>query len=75
MWVVADLNEDYIAKMEDVLEVYEGLTIRKNQSFAWTRSQSRCTPTFVPPLRRNRAGKRGEITNTNVVAPPMFSAP
>jgi hypothetical protein len=23
MWVVADLNEDYIAKMEDVLEVYE----------------------------------------------------
>jgi hypothetical protein len=23
MWVVADLNEDYITKMEDVLEVYE----------------------------------------------------
>ena len=23
MWVVADLNDDYIAKMEDVLEVYE----------------------------------------------------
>jgi len=23
MWVVADLSEDYIAKMEDVLEVYE----------------------------------------------------
>jgi hypothetical protein len=23
MWVVADLNEEYIAKMEDVLEVYE----------------------------------------------------
>jgi hypothetical protein len=23
MWCVADLNEDYIAKMEDVLEVYE----------------------------------------------------
>ena len=23
MWVVADLDEDYIAKMEDVLEVYE----------------------------------------------------
>ena len=24
MWVVADLNDDYITKMEDVLEVYEG---------------------------------------------------
>jgi DDE superfamily endonuclease len=23
MWVVADLDEDYIAKMEDVLELYE----------------------------------------------------
>jgi len=23
MWVVADLTDDYIAKMEDVLEVYE----------------------------------------------------
>jgi hypothetical protein len=25
MWVVADLNDDYIAKMEDVLEVYKQL--------------------------------------------------
>src|SRR6266849_5237134 len=23
MWVVADLNDEYVAKMEDVLEVYE----------------------------------------------------
>ena len=23
MWVVADLDDDYIARMEDVLEVYE----------------------------------------------------
>ena len=23
MWVVADLDEDYIAKMEDVLKMYE----------------------------------------------------
>ena len=23
MWCVAELNEDYIAKMEDVLETYE----------------------------------------------------
>ncbi len=30
MWCVAELNEDYIAKMEDVLEVTNGLMIRKN---------------------------------------------
>ena len=23
MWVVADLDDDYITKMEDVLEIYE----------------------------------------------------
>jgi hypothetical protein len=28
MWVVADLDEDYIAKMEDVLEVYEWRSFR-----------------------------------------------
>ena len=32
MWVVADLDEDYIAKMEDVLEVYERRTTSKSQS-------------------------------------------
>ena len=31
MWVVADLNDDYIAKMEDVLEVYERPTTRCNR--------------------------------------------
>ncbi len=31
MWVVTDLDDDYIAKMEDVLEVYDGRTIRSNR--------------------------------------------
>ena len=31
MWVVADLDDDYIAKMEDVLEVYERPLTRKNR--------------------------------------------
>jgi hypothetical protein len=31
MWVVADLDEDYIASMEDVLEAYERPYSRKNR--------------------------------------------
>jgi hypothetical protein len=31
MWVVADLDDDYIAQMEDVLEVYEGLITDRNR--------------------------------------------
>ena len=29
MWCVAELNDEYIAKMEDVLETYESPTIRR----------------------------------------------
>ena len=74
MWCVADLDDDYIAKMEDVLETYERPTIRKSRWSAWTRSRSRCTPMFVPHLRPNRGGKPDAITNTNAAALPMFSA-
>ena len=31
MWVVADLDDDYIRKMEDVLEVYERPMIHNNR--------------------------------------------
>ena len=52
MWVVADLDDDYIAKMEDVLATYEKPTIPSSQWSAWTRNRSRCTQTFVPRLRQ-----------------------
>jgi hypothetical protein len=31
MWVVADLDDDYIAKMEDVLDVYERRLMTRNK--------------------------------------------
>ena len=74
MWCVAELNEDYIAKMEDVLETYEQPTIPNNRWCAWMRSPSRCTPTSALPLALHRAGKRDGITSTSVVARRMFSA-
>ena len=71
---VADLDEDYIAKMEDVLAVYERPYDPKEPVVCLDGSRLPCTPMFVPPLRRNRGGKPGGITNTNVAAQLMFSA-
>jgi hypothetical protein len=42
MWCVAELNEDYIAKMEDVLEIYGQPYRPQKLSFAWTRDRSPC---------------------------------
>jgi hypothetical protein len=58
MWVVADLDEDYITKMKDVLERYAQPYDPQERWSAWTRSRSRCTPMFVLPLRLNRAGSQ-----------------
>jgi hypothetical protein len=68
MWVVADLDEDYIAKMEEVLKTYE----QPYDSQEPVVCQSRCTPMFVPLLRPDRGGKRDAITNINAAARPMF---
>ncbi len=58
MWCVAELNEEYVAKMEDVLATYEQPTILKNRWCAWMRSQSRCTPKSGLLLQPDRGGKR-----------------
>jgi len=39
MWCVAELDEEYIAKMEDVLKTYEKPYNRKNLWSAWMRSR------------------------------------
>ena len=39
MWCVSELDEAYIACMEDVLETYDGRTIRRNRWFVWMRSR------------------------------------
>jgi hypothetical protein len=74
MWCVPELTDEYITKMEDVLEVYEPLTTQKNLSSAWMKSR-------LPSMRRCallpllcRAGKRDGTANTNDAGRPMFSA-
>jgi len=62
MWCVAELNDAYIAKMEDVLETYEKPTTPRSRWYVWTRSPSRCTRTCVPLLGPSRGGKRGGIS-------------
>jgi hypothetical protein len=54
MWCVAELDERYIEKMEDVLAVYEKPYNPPNPSFAWMRNQSRCMPTCARPSRPSR---------------------
>ena len=49
---VAELDADYITKMEDVLEVYEGHTIRKSRWSAWTRSRFTQHADVRPSSRR-----------------------
>ena len=75
MWVVAELDDDYIDKMEDVLEVYERPHDPQQPVIVWTRSQSPCMPTCGPPRRRRRDERHGGITNMSVAGPPMFSVP
>ena len=74
MWVVADLNEDYIAKMEDVLEVYERPYDPQQPVICVDEKPVTCMPTCGPLRRQRRDGRRGGITNRNVAGRPMFSA-
>jgi 4'-phosphopantetheinyl transferase EntD len=73
MWVVADLDDDYIAKMEDVLEVYERPynpqqpVIRREADHPARRRAARQS-------LRCRGGKHGGITNMSVAGLPTCSA-
>jgi len=69
MWCVAELNPEYIEKMEDVLATYEKpYTGCGNRWSAWTRSRSRCTPTFGLRFPLPPAGRRNGTTSTNDAA-------
>jgi hypothetical protein len=74
MWCVADLDEEYIAKMEDVLEVYERPYDPQQPVVCVDESRLRCTRMSVRLPRLRRDGKPGGTTNTSAVAQPMFSA-
>jgi hypothetical protein len=74
MWCVADLTEEYIVKMEDVLETYEQ-PYDPQQPVVCLDEKPVTLPAVVRPLLRpSQGGKRDAITNTSAAARPMFSA-
>ena len=75
MWVVADLDDDYIAKMEDVLETYERPYDPQEPVVCLDEKPVTCTPMFAPPLRSSRGEKPDGTMSTNVAAQPISSAP
>ena len=75
MWVVADLDDDYIAKMEDVLEVYERPYDPQQPVVCQDEKPVTLQADVRLPRQQCRGGKRGGITNTSVAGRPMFFAP
>ena len=73
MWCVADLNEDYIDKMEDSLETYERPYDPRQPVVCLDEKRLRCMLRFVPSPPPSRDGKRAEITNTSAAVRLMFS--
>src|ERR1035438_3024732 len=73
MWCIAELNEEYIARMEDVLKIYEKplserepvvcvdekpVVLHADVRPPRPRQEPRCAPTAAPP-RRGRCGRDG----------------
>jgi hypothetical protein len=76
MWCVAELTDEYITKMEDVLEVYEAPYDPKepvvclDEKPVTLHAEVRPASAAVPC----RAGKRDGTANTSGAGRPMFSA-
>ena len=75
MWVVAELDDDYIAKMEDVLEVYERPYDPQQPVICVDEKPVTLHADVRPTSPAARAGRHGGITNMSVAERPMFSAP
>ena len=83
MWCVTELNEDYIAKMEDVpetrlgalrlLETYEQPYDPKEPVVCLDEKPVTPYADVRPLLRPRPDGKRDGIRNTSVAGRPMFS--
>ena len=74
MWCVADLDEEYIAKMEDVLEVYER-PHEPEQPVVCVDEKPVTLHADIRLLRRPYpVGKPDGTTNTNDAARPVSSA-
>ena len=75
MWCVAELNEDYIAEMEDVLEVDERpYDPQQEPVVCLDESPSPCMPRFDAPCPLNRAARPDRTMNMNAAVRPTSSA-
>ena len=73
MWVVADLDEDYIAKMEDVLEVYERPYDAQHPVICLDDKPVTLHADLRPASPARPGRKRGGITSMSGAGQPMFS--
>ena len=71
---VAELDDEYIGKMEDLLETYEKPYDPVEPVIVSTKSRSLCMPMFALRYQRNQDGKRAGITNMSDVARRTYSA-
>jgi hypothetical protein len=73
MWCVADLDEEYIAKMEDVLEVYER-PYDPEQPVVCLDEKPVTLHADVRPASPAKPGREAGTMNTNDAAQPMSFA-
>jgi hypothetical protein len=69
MWCVAELDDEYIAKMKDVLALYEKPYRSAEPVFAWMKSRFRCTPMFAHAAPHGPVTLPSATTNTSVGEP------
>ena len=74
MWCVADLKEEYIARREEVLTVYEQPWSADEPVVCWTRNPSPCTRRFAKRSPCSLDVRSDGIMSTNSVAPPTCFA-
>jgi transposase len=73
-WCIAELNEEYIARMEDVLALYEKPLSEREPVVCGTKSRWYCMRISALHGPCGRDGSRGVIPNTSAVERPTSSA-
>ena len=73
MWVVADLDDAYIAKMENVSEVYERPYNRQEPVICIDEKPITLHADLRPASPAIPGEKRDGITNMSAAGPPMCS--
>jgi hypothetical protein len=74
MWCVPELNDEYIEKMEDVLETYEQPYNPAEPVVCLDEKPITLHAEVRPPRRRRRAGRRDGTANMNDAVRPTSSA-